>query len=160
MDGWQFIVDNHKAIERLARRSCRGCYGMIDELVEVVYDHAPKLVENYNPERGVELRAYVFNSLRWWMFKYMNKEAARLEGVEEFHCDDHYTEDDLQQERREEVYKLMEGVDEFEQLVIELHHGGYTWREISQISSVEHTKLFRIYHQAMQKIREAARDGK
>ena len=77
MDGFDFLVKYEPFIKKLAKRSCRGRFDMIDELIEVAYDRVPGIVARFDPSRGVSLWRYTSNSLRLYMFKYMNAEAKR-----------------------------------------------------------------------------------
>ncbi len=136
MSGYDFVVEHMDIIERIARKSCRGRYDLVDELMEDAFDRTPRIVELWNPVYGVSLEAYVFGTLRRYMWKWMNKNFARLEKNELLE-DEHAQPQSLDFETRDEVNSILERLDEYDRTLLVLYFfRGNTFKEIAAILNV------------------------
>lgn len=130
MKDFQFLVDNEKLIRRLCKYIS---YDREDELWDVAVDKVPRIVELFDPSRGLTLRGWVMNSLRRYLWKWMRKEGKRQARLEPLY-DEHGTEATFELDDKDVVYSVMEKLSPYDRQLLTLHLvAGKSFQEIADM---------------------------
>jgi len=156
MKPYEFVVEYMDAIERVARHSCRGRYDLVDELIEDAIDRAPRIIELWDPTYGIPLHVYVLNTMRRYMWKWMNKNFARLEKNELLE-DEHAQPQSFDLDTRDQVNTILERLDEYDRTLLVLYFfRGNTFKEIGGILNVSKGTARNHFRIALRRAKEVA----
>lgn len=75
---WQWLLDHQAVVDRIVKRACRGAYYLCDELTEEVYDRVQRVYDTFDGSHDVPRDAYMFSTLKWYLWKWMNANYERL----------------------------------------------------------------------------------
>lgn len=158
-DGWDVLERCQNELKALCKRSCRGRFDLVDELMGRVVDVMPQIEEAWDPTFDVPFRAHIFSSLRWYLWKWMNK-RMRIEVVPfEPLREDHKAACDLSTDDREELNVILSLIDEDERQVIEM-----VWleelslKEVSETIDESRATVRRLYESGMEKLQRIGKE--
>ena len=133
--GFQFLVDNERAVRQLCRR-----YGLEHEedLWDVAVDRVRWITELFDDSSGVSRKAYVLGSLRRYMLKWIVsvvRRRSKLEGLYEQEHTYRAGEDFISEcDDRDAVYNVLENVSSYDRKLLVLHVVvGMSFAEIGEL---------------------------
>jgi RNA polymerase sigma factor (sigma-70 family) len=133
---WEWFIENEALILKIVRVSCRGRADLQDELYEQCLDRFPRLWELYDPNKGAKLSTYVYRSLRFYLWKWMNANAARLDRFEALELDIE-KEHSFDFDTHERVQSILEKLPKFERdILIMRHFKAMTYERMGEVLGV------------------------
>ena len=156
MTGFEFLVQWERAVRGLAAKSCRGRYGLMEELWDEAVDRVPHIVEELYDESAGPLYPYVMANLRWYFFKRMNRMLrGYIEPLPEEELADH--RDDCGTYISEEwVQYIMSDLDEDEIELLDLRlFQGKSFETISRRLGVLRPTVYKRYNKIIERLRRA-----
>ncbi len=83
-DCWDFVIENENKLKAFVEVACRGNYHLLDDIwAACIMDRVQNIHATYDPrhESGASLKTHMFASIRFYIYKYMNKQAqGRVKG--------------------------------------------------------------------------------
>lgn len=163
---WDFILENHDALHRLARRMSRGDKVLEEDIMsDVVPTYVPAAINTWDPTKR-SLQGHVMYTVRMYAWKYSNYRHSPGDVSVEVLSDSGYdpsarlSETDML-ELREEVGYILELLPPYERGLLSMYHlCGLTHEEMAGVLEVsKHTARLH-YHRALEVARDViARHG-
>lgn len=156
---WLSDADNQDAVERLCKRCCRGRKDLIDDMYCELVGRVDAVHANWDEALGATLRSHMLRCLGWYAFKWINRYEYRAR--REVSCaeipEGSYSPPDPA--HRDQVQYLVERLDDFDKgLLVMRHVEDLTFREIGETMGVSKNTARGLYHEALNRAREAAEE--
>jgi RNA polymerase sigma factor (sigma-70 family) len=133
--GLQWLADNYDNVMQVARQSCRKRYDLVDDLYGEAVDRVGNITACYIPELG-NRDAHMMTNLRWYFYKWMNKNAGRVSKHEQIVdyldelCIEHILPD---LDGKNMVQIVVDRLDEYNKTLLLLHYAqGMSYQEIGE----------------------------
>lgn len=154
-DHWDLLLRCWDQWERLCRRCCRGRRDLVDEMMERVVDVMPQVVEAWDPTFGVPLRAHAFASVRWYLWKFLNRRMKKeVEGRRTLDYDPEGRAPELDYDSIEEVQEIMASLEEWQRYMLEARViRGLTFPQIAVELNVSRGRAKQWYERCLDEVR-------
>jgi RNA polymerase sigma factor (sigma-70 family) len=158
-EAWEWLIANETAVNGLIRKSCRGAYHLQDELLEEVYDRVVRVYETHDPRFDVPVTPYVMRSLRWYLWKWMNKNYLQLSTQPL--PEDKPAPDELGKlEHIDEVQYILSRLDRHDRHLLALKHlAGMTFEQMGEALGVTKVTARKHYLRALREARRVTQRG-
>lgn len=163
---WEFIRLHEKELKGLVKRSCRGRFDLCDDIwCDVIVARTEQCMSTWDEALGSSLKQHVFRALKWYVFKWLNKQLhlRYVEGQLAARHSPLYDETAcsftpfVDFERSDEVQYILSQLDEYDRSLLELYHlGGLTFEAIGDILNVSKGTARNHYILALEKARDIA----
>jgi RNA polymerase sigma factor (sigma-70 family) len=155
-DGLRWLAEHEPEVRRLAKRSCRGRYDLVDDLWEEAIDRVPRMVDDlWDGERPVY--PYVMANLRMYFWKWMNAQMDRHEMTCPLPDDLAAPQPSVDPDVREQVQAILEQLDPYDAALLSLCKlAGLTFEEIGHTMGVSKGTAWNHYQNALTAARRIA----
>lgn len=137
-DCWDFVIENEERLRSFVEVACRGNYHLLDDLwASCVMDRVEGIHATYDPQHisGASLKTHMFASIRFYIYKYMNKQAqgkvkgGKYQGQLSTDYDEAAEEsrEVMELETRELVQYVMGKLPEYDARLLKMYH----WDEMT-----------------------------
>jgi RNA polymerase sigma factor (sigma-70 family) len=162
---YEFVCKYSNLLRSMAKRQARaagrkGWRTLADELYSEAIERAPSVAANWEEYRG-SLYTYMRKSLGWYMHKIIRKRRLEADALSTASLDERSYDAAIgsELEHSEEVYYLLQDLDETERAVMVAHTvGDLTFEQIAEQLGMAKSTVRLRYHSAIKKAR-AMRDG-
>lgn len=156
-EAWKWLTEHEVEVRNLTYKACRGAEYLCDELMEVVYDRIIRIHDLYDASFDVPRDAYMYIQLKWYLWKWMNKNYRKL-AVVPLSDDIGQYEDDAKLDTADEVQFLLDQLSPYDRELIVLRHlGGLTYEAMGEVLNVTKTTARKYCLAVEQKLREVKR---
>jgi RNA polymerase sigma factor (sigma-70 family) len=152
-DHWDVLENCWWQFRAMCKKSCRGRYDLIDEMMGEVVDRIERICNTWDPTYEVPLRAHVFINVRRYLWKWMNRRMKRLMVSLPEQYEGAASQDDAIAQR-DSVQYILDGLDDEHREVLEMYHLQHmTFEQIAYELDVSRSTVRKLYHNALAQAR-------